>query len=207
MKPEQIKSKLDAHAQWLRGDGGERAYLSGAYLSGADLRGADLSGANLSSAYLSGADLSGADLRGADLSGADLSGADLSGANLSSAYLSGADLRGAKNIPEITSAQLMVPPQKGAYTAFKKCAEGVVELLIPADAGRSSATTRKCRASKAVVVNLPDGCAEAHSLHNGAFVYLVGETVVPHEWDNCRWNECSGGIHHFITREEAEDYR
>jgi hypothetical protein len=101
----------------------------------------------------------------------------------------------------------MVPPQKGAYTAFKKCAEGVVELIIPADAERSSATTRKCRASKAIVVSLPDGCEVAHSIHDGRFCYRAGETVTPDKWEPDRWNECSGGIHHFITLEEAEDYQ
>jgi len=105
MTPDDLRQTLDAHATWLRGRGGKRAYLSGAdlsraYLSGADLSradlsGADLSGADLSRAYLSGAYLSGAYLSGAYLSGADLSGADLSGAVLSGAVLSRADLSGA----------------------------------------------------------------------------------------------------------------
>ena len=86
MTKEQIAAVLADHALWLKGKGGQRAYLSGADLSGADLSGANLSGADLSGAYLSGA----------DLSRANLSRADLSGANLSRANLSGADLSGAK---------------------------------------------------------------------------------------------------------------
>jgi len=26
------------------------------------------------------------------------------------------------------------------------------------------------------------------------------------KWDDDRWNECSGGIHFFLTRAEAEAY-
>jgi hypothetical protein len=99
MTADELAKILEDHAKWLRGDGGSRAYLSGANLSRANLSratlyGADLSGANLSRANLSRATLYGADLSRADLSGADLSGADLSGANLSGADLSGANLYG-----------------------------------------------------------------------------------------------------------------
>ena len=117
---------LAAHALWARGEGGKRAYLSGADLSGAylggadlsraDLGGADLSGAYLRGAYLSGAYLRGADLRcadlgGADLSGADLPGADLRGADLRDAYLSGAYLSGA----DLGGADLSGAYLRGAY--------------------------------------------------------------------------------------------
>ena len=27
-----------------------------------------------------------------------------------------------------------------------------------------------------------------------------------HEWDDNRWNECSGGIHFFVNRIDAENY-
>ena len=202
MKPEEIKAKLDAHAKWLRSEGGECADFRRENLSGANLSEANLSEANLSRTTLSGTNLSGANLWGADLSGADLSEADLSGTNLR-----GANLWRAKNIPALIAAQLMACPSVGAYTAFKKCQEGVVELLIPADALRSSATTRKCRASKALVVKLPDGCTEAHSGYDVLFCYRVGETVTADKWEPDRWIECGGGIHHFITREEAEAYQ
>ena len=76
---------LAEHRKWLRGEGGSRAYLSGADLSDADLSGANLSRAYLSGAYLLGANLSRANLSGANLSGANLLGANLLGANLSRA--------------------------------------------------------------------------------------------------------------------------
>ena len=36
------------------------------------------------------------------------------------------------------------------------------------------------------------------------FIYRVGKEVKVKDFDENRWNECSTGIHFFITREEAE---
>ena len=195
-----LKTILEKHKMWLNDeDGGEKADLREADLRGADLSGADLSGADLREADLRGADLGGADLRWADLSGTDLSGADLSGANL-------------RWVQHIESARnLFYPltcPEKGEYTAFKKADEKIVELRIPADAKRLSATGRKCRANKAVVISIttlegdPAG-NEVRSDHDKSFAYRVGETVEVQNFDENRWNECAPGIHHYITREEA----
>ena len=175
--------------------------------SGADLRGADLSGANLSGAYLSGAYLRGADLSGAYLRGAYLSGAYLSSANLSSANLSGADLGGAKNIPFIP----LYCPSDGEFTGWKKVQGKLIELRIPADAKRSSATTDKCRCDKALVVSITD-ISNGKEItvivnHNYAkTVYRVGEMVYPDSFDGNRWNECGHGIHFFINKELAINY-
>ena len=200
----------------LRGADLSEADLRGTNLSGADLRGADLSEADLSWADLSGADLSWADLRGADLSGANLRGTNLSGADLSRADLRDADLRGAENIDSITwniytTFYPLQCPEKGAYTAYKKAQGLIVELEIPADAMRSSATSRKCRASKATVVSITDieGNPAGDSVasdYNPDFMYRVGEMVSVDNFDTNRWNECAPGIHHFITRGEAVRY-
>ena len=179
--------KANLYKATLRG-----ADLYGADLYGADLYGADLYGANLYGANLSGADLRGTDLRGTDLYGADLRGADLSGADLYRADLSGADLRGAKiDWP-------LVCPEKGSFIGYKKCRGGlIVELEIPEDALRSSATTRKCRCSKAKVLSITnlDGskaeCTETTSNRDHSFVYKVGETVEVPNFDTNRFNECS----------------
>lgn len=140
-----------------------------------------------------------ANMRGANMRGADMRGADMSGANL-------------RWVQHIKSAQnLFYPltcPEKGEYTAFKKAGGKIVELRIPADAKRLSATGRKCRASKAVVVRIteldgtPDG-DEVCSDYDKNFVYRVGETVEVQNFDENRWNECAPGIYHYITREEA----
>ena len=166
----------------------------------ANLRGADLSDANLRDA-----DLRDADLRGADLRGADLRGANLRGADLRDADLRGANLRGAKNIPEITLAQTLITPE-GDIIGWKKCMSGViVKLLIPSEAKRHNATGRKCRSQFADVLEVI-GSDVGVSQHDGKTEYRVGQRVTCDNWCEDRFDECSGGIHFFITRAEAEDY-
>ena len=213
-KAEELAEVLARHKKWLRGEkDGKRADfrgadLSRADLSRADLRWANLIGADLRGANLIGADLSRADLRGADLRGADLSEADFRGADLSRADLSRADLRGAKNVffP-------LACPEEGEFIAFKKAANGlIVKLQIPANAKRSSSTTRKCRSDKAIVLSIEyaDGTQykdeSVCSVYDKNFVYTVGQEVSVPDYDDNRWNECSKGIHFFITREEAVRY-
>ena len=217
MKQKKLNSIVELHRKWLYNEeGGKRADLSFENLYGANLRGADLYGADLYGANLRGANLRGADLRGANLYGADLRGADLRGANL---Y--GADLRGAKN-GGLAAAMTVVCPE-GAVIGWKKldavdenrrmtCKKVIAKLLIPGDAKRSNATGRKCRASKAQVLELQnmDGSpytGVAESAHTGGFYYEVGKTVYPEKpFDDDRWEECASGIHFFVTREEAVDY-
>ena len=200
----------DLHYANLSGADLSCADLRDANLSGADLSCADLFGANLCDADLCGADLYNADLCGANLSCADLRDADLCGANLCGAHLCGSNLKGVR-YNEKTACYAMQCPEKGAYIGYKKAEGKIVELEIQEDAKRSSATTRKCRASKAKVLSITsiDGkehFEEAKSNNDQAFVYKVGEIVEVKDFDEDRWNECSSGIHHFITREEAERY-
>ena len=216
---EPLSKVLERHSMWAKTGEGEKADLSDTDLSGANLYKADLRGANLSWANLRGADLSGANLSLTDLSGANLSWANLRGANLRGANLSGADLseanlRGAKNIDSVivsigTAFFALQCPEKGAYTAYKKLSSGfIAELEIPADAIRSSATSRKCRASKAYVVSITDvdgnhPVSKASSKRDPSFIYEVGKMVEVPDFDLDRWNDCSTGIHHYITRAEA----
>ena len=131
-----------------------------------------------------------ANLRWADLRGADLSRADLSWATAN----------------YTTAGYYLTCPEEGSFIGFKKTREGMVKLEVPADALRSSATTRKCRCSKAKVLELPEGVTEAHSTHDSSFIYRLGEIVEVKDFDTNRWNECSSGIHFFMTRAEAETW-
>lgn len=196
----------------LKGDNIEAILKEHGYdcLHDADLRCADLRDAYLCCANLHGADLGHADLSGADLSYADLSYADLSHADLSDA-----------NHVQLSIAKTSILPDEGDIIGWKKAyVDGtmlpksvIVKLLIPADAQRSNATGRKCRASKARVLDLQDkqgnslpSDTTAFSGHDTDFTYKKGETVHVEDFDTNRWKECAPGIHFFITRIEAAEY-
>lgn len=48
---------------------------------------------------------------------------------------------------------------------------------------------------------------EICSSHDKTFIYKVGETVEVKDFDKCRWNKFSNGIHFFIDRNMAVAYR
>lgn len=141
---------------------------------------------------------------------ADLRYADLRCANLSDA-----------NHVQLSIAKTSILPDEGDIIGWKKAyVDGtmppksvIVKLLIPADAQRSNATGRKCRASKARVLDLQDKQGNslppdttAYSGHDTDFTYKKGETVHVEDFDTNRWKECAPGIHFFITRIEAAEY-
>ena len=213
-------SDADLHGADLSYDDLHSADLSYDDLSDANLRYADLSDANLRYAKLRDADLRYAKLRDADLYGADLCGANLYGANLSDANLRYAKLRYADHV-KLSLAKISILPDEGDIIGWKKAwtdnemppTPVIVKLLIPADAQRSNATGRKCRASKARVLDLQDKQGNslppdttAYSGHDTDFTYKKGETVHVEDFDTNRWNECATGIHFFITRIEAVEY-
>jgi len=195
------------------------ANLANANLRGADLRDADLARAIFDSADLRGADLAGAllartdlrdaDLRYADLDGANLEGANLEGANLEGANLEGANLEGA-NLPQNWQ---IVPRVGQSFTAFKKVrGEIVLEFLIPGSAQRTSSLIgRKCRANEALVVGVAYGDANNagiyESLYDLSFTYEIGKMAFEPSFDPDIRIECTAGIHFFLTKEEAIDYR
>lgn len=106
-------------------------------------------------------------------------------------------------------------PETGEYIAYKyahtKSGKVIVQLKITADALRTSAGDRKCRASKAEVLSITsfDGKTQykkAYSDWNHSFIYEVGKIVTVPNFNTNRWKACSYGIHHFLTRQEAVSY-
>ena len=221
LEGDNIEAILKEHGfDCLHGANLRYACLRDAALCDANLRDAALCGANLHGADLCGADLSRADLRDADLRYADLSRANLHGADLSRANLRDANLRDANHV-KLSIAKTSILPDEGDIIGWKKAwtdnemppTPVIVKLLIPADAQRSNATGRKCRASTARVLDLQDKQGNslppdttAYSGYDTDFTYKKGETVHVENFDTNRWNECAPGIHFFITRIEAAEY-
>ena len=139
----------------------------------------------------------------ANLSGVNLLGADLSGADLSGVNLSGVNLTGANNT-ELAIARTRVVPLEGVVTGWKKCRNDViVKLQVPAKARRSNAFGRKCRAEYVKVLKVIG--ADVGVSHYALVVkYEKGQTVKCCEWNEDFTIECGGGIHFYMTKEEAE---
>lgn len=207
-----------------------RAILYGADLSYADLRKADLIGADLRNADLSYTDLSYADLGGARLMDADLTAADLNHANLTyadlcyadlcSTDLRGVDLSGVDLMEaNLCSCNLedsigpLIEYRKGKILTediigYKKCKDNViVTLKIPRGATVFSINGCKCRTNKAKVIDI-DGSCRAIAISDYKYMsYYIGDEITVYNF-NCQYNiECAEGIHFFMTREEAENYK
>lgn len=191
--------------------------LTGAYLFGAEMNEVEMNNANLSYVDLRYSKLHNVVLSGAILLRANLQDAEMQGVNLDYTNLSGANFEGINlckvKYNENTAFFSPCCPEKGAFIGFKKCSDNrIVELLIPEDAKRSSATTRKCRCSKANVLEITDAYDQnkkykkALSRHDANFIYCVGKTVEVPDFNEDRWHECAPGIHFFMTRDEAVRY-
>jgi hypothetical protein len=176
----------------------ERARLTCANFADANLRGANLRGACLRKANFANVDLVDANFADVDFIDANFTGANLACVNLVDAF----------NIP-------MTCPTEGSFIGWKKAHvktnKVIVKLLIPEDARRSSATSRKCRCDKAKVLSIESLDKEtqydsAKSSYDSKFVYEVGKEVSVPDFCEDRFKECAAGIHFFINREEAVRY-
>ena len=196
------------------------AGLSHANLKDTNLANTNLSYADLSHAILTYTDLSDTDLREANLNYACLGCANLNSTNLANTNLFGADffhsdlsnviLNNVKGLNDQC-------PKTGSFIGWKKCVgdDGnfyIVKLEIPSDAKRSSATTNKCRCSKAKVLKIQtlDGTKtdvdEVYSWYNFIFKYRIGEIVEVPDFDEHYWKECASGIHFFMNKEDALNF-
>jgi uncharacterized protein YjbI with pentapeptide repeats len=180
-----------------------------AKFTGANMTTSNLSYGYFTSAKFLSAHLAGSNVSNANAENADFACADLRGAKFNGALLIGANLTDAK-INHDSTGLVLACPEKGSFIGYKKARGLIVELLITEDALRSSATTRKCRCSKAKVLSIAGDNEEnfniVHSDYDYDFIYKVGETVEVTDFDKDRWKECSTGIHFFLTKQEAIAY-
>lgn len=198
-----------------------RAHLKQARIDHARLECATMTAASLRETILRysnmiGVSLDNANLRDVDLRNCDLSCASIMGTNFKNSYLNNAELERI-HMSSMTSFFSLACPEEGSFIGYKKAqlrnsVPVIVKIMITEDAKRSSATTRKCRCSKAKVLSITsiDGKTsfnEAISKFDNSFLYKIDEIIEVKNFDEDRWKECSTGIHFFITREEAVNYK
>lgn len=181
----------------------------------------NLSNVNFCSSQLVNVLLDDCDLQNANLKNTNLERASLRRANLTKADISGARLYAAvlenailDNIifDDNTKNFRIHCPEKGAFIAYKKGLNNlIVKLLIPSDARRVSSTMNCCRCDKAKVLEIKnfEGTKffdEAWSTVAEGFCYKLGEWVYAENFNEDRWYDSTGGIHFWMTEEEAKAY-
>lgn len=203
----------------------DESSLIGALLNNSDFSKADFGGASIRGTSFCTSNLTCASFIDATIVGANFLQANMMNANFDGATIDQVkfctDISVARNLPFIPQ----VCPESGSFIARKGgLTEGhdsdnthysdqvVIKLEIPEDAKRSSGEGRKCRCSKAKVLEIrsitePDKTYEsAYSAYDLEFNYKVGEIITPDSYDENRWNICSNGLHFFMSREEAIMY-
>ena len=195
-------------------------------LSGADLHNMDftlssfqnvnleyvnLKNSSVENALFDGNSLHGADFQNANMKTAAFRECNIRGANLYGAVLEHAKLDGIQS-DHTTQWFRMHCPETGPILGYKKCVnDRVVQLLIPADAKRTSATLPSCRCSKAKVLSIKsfdetEEFEEAWSLVDENFVYRKGQWVEVKDFNEDRWMDSTTGIHFWMERKEALGY-
>ena len=175
-------------------------------LSESSVKNAQLDGCSLRSVNFQNAEMWGACMRGCDMTGCNICGANLYAAVLENAILT--DVKADEN----TKWYRLRCPETGAFVAYKKCVyDRIVQLLVPADAKRTSSTYPACRCNKAKVLTIKsfdetEEFDEAWSLVDENFVYRKGQWVEVKDFNEDRWFDSTTGIHFWMNREEAMKY-
>lgn len=153
------------------------------------------------------------DVREANFRWMDFTGADFSGSNFYSTLFEYATMEDIQDNGD-TKFFRMACPETGPFIAWKCCTElRVVQLLVPADARRVSATAETCRCDKAKVLSIKSidetkAYTWAQSTVDSDFYYEVGKWVEPaNGFEPNRWMDSSRGIHFFMERQQAVDYQ
>lgn len=167
--------------------------------------------AQLDDCPVKGADFENASLQRTTMRRCDMRGCNCKGTDFHTAVLEYAKLDDII-IDDNTKWFRLYCPEEGAFLAYKKCVnDRLVQLLVPADAKRTSGTNSACRVSKAKVLTIKSfdytqEFDEAWSLAAEDFVYRRGQMAEVLDFNEDRWFESTTGIHVWMTREEAMAY-
>jgi uncharacterized protein YjbI with pentapeptide repeats len=201
----------------------KKAYLRGAFLYEANLHAANLQHANLNAAFAYKANFKKANINNVNFCEANLVAANFAETNLVEAYLKGAIFYRANfGCAELPKFQI---PQRKSLIVYKKLRdEAIATLRIPSRAARTASLSSnspemrsegkfgKCRAEQAFVVAIEDREGKpantGKSWYNDNFIYEVGKEVKPTQNYNPDIRvECTSGVHFFMTKEEAEEFK
>ena len=98
------------------------------------------------------------------------------------------------------------PPEK----VYKKCYNDVIVVAhIPDDAHIRGSVGKKCRASKAEIIDIIGdfgGEKVGISLYDGETCYFIGDSIEIDDF-NMGFDECAAGFHFFCTEKEARKYQ
>ncbi len=161
----------------------------------ADMWGVSAQGGNFQKSDMRGVDAQEGNFPWADMRGVDARRGNFRDANFKEASLDGVKI-------DYRTIGLQAAPE-GTLIGWGKKGGKIVKLEIPADARRSCATSRKHRAEYVICLEVEGGGEAIVESEYGKTIYRPGEIVRCHEWDPDRWNECGGGIHFFLSKEEA----
>lgn len=212
---EEVDDRIKLHERWLKnGEIGYRPSFAHLDLSYMEFKRANLYHANFERSNLTGCNFRYANLNKAELKGANLTKAILKETNLFHANLHEAVLKEVK-VNEYTMFYFPICPEEGEIIGYKKVDAShrqyaIVKLLIPADARRNSATTYRCRADKAKVLQIKreDNTMlnKAYSNYQSDFIYEVGKWLEIADFDEDRWHETAPGIHFYLAENLAKCY-
>ena len=223
---EQFKNKLEQGEKDFTNLILENMDLENFNLSDMDFSHSNFIGVNLSNVNFCSSQLVNVLLDDCDLQNSNLKNANLERASLRRANLTGVDISGARLYAAVLENAILDDiifddntknfrihcPEKGAFIAYKKGLNNlIVKLLIPSDARRVSSTMNCCRCDKAKVLEIKnfEGTKffdEAWSTVAENFCYKLGEWVYAENFNEDRWYDSTGGIHFWMTEEEAKAY-
>jgi hypothetical protein len=186
--------------------------------SSSDFSSSDFSYSNFRSSDFRYSDFRYSDFRYSNFRYSNFRSSDFSSSDFSSSDFRYSNFRysnfNSTHINENTIGLTLACPEEGSFIAYKKASGYIVKIRVLEHSLRSSATTLKCRASDVEVLKIenidktiPCSLTEVKtSYRDSSLVYKVGERIHIADFDTNRWNECSTGIHFFMSRKLAECY-
>lgn len=140
----------------------------------------NLNGVDLKSVKFIDTQISSTSLKNADIRNVIFNETFFSGVDFFNTYFYNVNFKDIKYDSNTIGLSLACPAE-GSFIGYKKANNKIVKLLITEDSLRSSATSKKCRCSKAIVLSITDLDGKEHkevaSNNSSCFIYKTGELL------------------------------